>query len=254
MSLIHAALRWYSVPLALVAWEALSHSGLVHPLLVPPLETIAKALVDGVANGDLLYHSRITLARWALGYGMAIVAGTGIGITMTQSQRLEEMVEPIFSFGYPVPKIALYPIFLFLFGLGAIPKVSLVFLECLYPIAVNTYLGVKATERLHIWAARTMGANARQIFWRLFIPSAAPYILTGVRIGAHVGLATIVILEMIGDNRGLGYYIDYASASFEFARSFAGLATVVFWGFIIDRLLILLRDKIVFWEPRANDG
>lgn len=156
--------------------------------------------------------------------------------------------EPIFSFGYPFPKIALFPIFIFVFGLGHLSKVALVFLEALYPIAVGTYFGMKSIERIYVWSALNMGANPRQVFLRVLIPAALPYIVFSLRIGVHVALIAVIILEMIGDSTGLGYYVVYASASYEYARSFAGLVAIVFWGFVLDRMMVSLRRRVIFWQ------
>jgi len=245
---------WYSVVLALAAWEALSHSGLVSPLLAPPLEVIWRALYRGFANGDLIYHAEWTLARAGIGFGCAILAGVAIGSAMALSGRFEELLEPIFSFGYPIPKIAFYPIVAFLFGIGTAPKIALVFLESLYPVAVNIYQGIKGLDRHDLWAARMMGANKGQIYFKVILPRAAPYLMSSLRIAAHVALATTVILEMIGDSTGLGYYVTYTAAAFEFGTSFAAIALIVILGFAVDRLLILLRRKMVFWESDATQA
>src|SRR5262245_48170590 len=242
---------WYPLPLVLLAWEALGKLGLVHPLLAPSLEAIWAAGVRGIVNGNLLYHAEWTLARVGIGFGCAIIAGILIGSAMALSGKSEELLEPVFAFGYPIPKIAFYPIFAFLFGLGTGPKIALVFLECLYPVAVATYQGIKAIDQRDVWAARMMGAKRAQIYCKVILPRAAPYIMTSLRISAHIALATVVILEMIGDSTGLGYYITYTAASFEFAASFAAIALVVIIGFMVDRLLILLRRQLVFWEAGA---
>src|SRR4029077_3493087 len=123
--------------------------------------------------------------------------------------------------------------------------------ECLYPVAVNTYQGIKTMDCRDVWAARMMGANGLQVYCKVILPRAAPYIMTSLRISAHIALATVVILEMIGDSTGLGYYITYTAAGFEFAASFAAIALVVVIGFLADRLLILLRRQLVFWESGA---
>jgi ABC-type nitrate/sulfonate/bicarbonate transport system permease component len=198
-------------------------------------------------------HAGVTLGRASLGFALATIAGVLIGVAMARSTRMERQIEPIFSFGYPIPKVALYPIFIFLLGVGTLPKVALTFLECLYPIAVNTYFGVKAVDRLHVWLARTVGAGSREIFWRVLIPTAAPYIFSSLRVAASLGLVVVTILEMIGDSFGLGYYMTYAAASFEFADYFAGLIAVLLMGFVLDRIIIALRDRVVFWERGSQD-
>lgn len=249
--MIGFAARWYSVPLVLACWEAIARSGLVHSGLMPDLVTITRALAATIANGDIPFHSGVTLGRAAIGLTAAAVAGVVLGVLMARSALFERFVEPVFSFGYPVPKLAFYPIFIFVIGVGTISKLLLVFLECLYPVALSTYLGVKAVERIYVWAALNLGASPRRIFWRVLVPSAAPYVFAALRIAAHVALIVVVILEMIGDSIGLGFYVAAKSASFDFAESFAGTAAVIFWGFVIDRLIILAREHAVLWEAET---
>ena len=171
--------------------------------------------------------------------------------TLARSRTFDALVEPIFSFGYPVPKIALYPVFIFVFGLGSLSKVMLIFLECLYPITLNAFYGMRSVERAHVWAARNMGASEVQVFWRVLLPSSAPSVFAGLRIALPISLIVVIITEMIGESRGLGYYISYASASFEYAQAFAGVAAVAAIGFTLDRALVWVRNRAVFWERGA---
>jgi NitT/TauT family transport system permease protein len=231
-----------------LAWEALSYSQLVDQLLAPPLNSIFSALWRELQKGKLVGHAELTLIRAGLGFAGAVLAGIVLGSAMALSGRFEASLEPIFSFGYPIPKIALYPIFAFLFGLGTGPKIAVVFLESLYPVAIGIYQGLKAISPVDIDAARTMGANRRQIYFKVLTFRAAPAFMSSLRISAHVALATTIILEMIGDSTGLGYYITYTAASFDFDASFAAILMTVAIGFTIDRALVLLRRVVVFWD------
>jgi ABC-type nitrate/sulfonate/bicarbonate transport system permease component len=240
--------RWYSVPLVLAIWEALARTGAISKRLMPSLVEISTAVWAELANGNLLFHAGISLGRAAIGYALAIMAGVLLGVGMARSRLFDALFEPLFSFGYPVPKIALYPVFIFVFGLGSLSKIMLIFLECLYPITVNAFYGMRGVDRVHIWAARNMGASERQIFWRVLLPGAAPSIFAGLRVALPISLIVVIITEMIGESRGLGYYISYASASFEYANAFAGVAAVAIIGFTLDRLLVWLRNRLIFWE------
>ena len=243
--------RWYSVPLVLAIWEALARTGALSKPLMPSLVEIATATWAALAAGDLQFHAGISIGRAFAGYALAIAFGVLLGVAMARSRLFDALFEPIFSFGYPVPKIALYPIFIFVFGLGSLSKVMLIFLECLYPITVNAFYGMRSVDRVHVWAARNMGASDRQIFWRVLLPGAAPSIFAGLRVALPISLIVVIITEMIGESRGLGYYISYASASFEYATAFAGVAAVAAIGFTLDRLLVWLRNRLIFWERGA---
>ena len=250
-ALTRFAARWYSVPLVLAVWEALARTGVISKRLMPSLVEIALAAWDALMSGNLLFHASISLGRALTGYALAIAAGVLLGVAMARSRLFDALFEPLFSFGYPVPKIALYPIFIFAFGFGSLSKVMLIFLECLYPITVNAFYGMRSIDRVHVWAARNMGASQRQIFWRVLLPGAAPSIFAGLRIALPISLIVVIITEMIGESRGLGYYISYASASFEYATAFAGVAAVAVIGFTLDRLLVWLRTRLIFWEHGA---
>ena len=187
--------RWYSVPLVLVAWEILSRTGTISTRLMPSLVEIAAAVWSALAAGDLQFHAGISLGRACLGYALAAVFGVLLGVALARSRTFDALVEPIFSFGYPVPKIALYPVFIFVFGLGSLSKVMLIFLECLYPITLNAFYGMRSVERAHVWAARNMGASEVQVFWRVLLPSSAPSVFAGLRIALPVAASSAMLSE-----------------------------------------------------------
>lgn len=247
-NVLRSVARWYSLPVVLAAWELMARSGMISHRLMPDLWTIASAFWAALIQGDVIYHASFSVWRGLVGFGLAAIAGVALGAAMARSRWFEAIFEPVFSFGYPIPKIALFPIFIFIFGLGHMSKIALVFLESLYPITVGTYYGIKSVERIYIWNAQAMGAKPRQIFFRVLIPASLPYIASGLRIAVHVALIVVIILEMIGDSTGLGYFVVYAGASYEYARSFAGILAIVIVGFTIDRVAVALRNRLVFWQ------
>lgn len=239
-----------AVPVAVVLalWELVARSGLVNPRLVPDLGTIAGQLALLLQSPQLGVHVGASLTRVVGGFGLAVVAGVPLGIAMARLPACERAVEPLFALGYPVPRIALYPIFVFLFGIGHLSKILLVALECLYPIAVHTYHGVRGIDRLYIWSAQNMGATRWQIVWKVMAPAAAPQAFTGLRVALPIAFIITILTEMVSSTEGLGWLVLYASASLSQARVFASLAIVAGMGFAMDRALAILRNRIVFWE------
>ena len=246
------ALRdWYSIPLLLALYELLSRSGLVSSRTLPSLVLIGEQLWKYLANGELAYHAGISLYRAAFGFGLALVVGVVLGTLMARRRWVEALIEPIFSFGYPIPKISLYPVFIMVFGLGTGSKVALVFLECLYPIAVHAYSGMRSADRVLVWAGRNMGASERQLFWKVLIPAALPTLFSGLRIALPVALIVTIITELIGESRGLGYFVTFHTASFEYARALAAFVVIAVIGFCLDRILLSLRNRLIFWQKDA---
>ena len=133
------------------------------------------------------------------------MAGVVLGFLMARVRLFDRAFEPLFSFGYPIPRVALYPIFLTAFGLGHLSKIALIFLERLYPIAINTYYGTRAVNERYVWAARNMGASGLQVFCKVIVPAALPQIFAGLRIALPVALVIAILTEMIGATEGLGY-------------------------------------------------
>ena len=242
---------WYSIPLLLVLYELVSRSGLVSARTLPSLLLILSELWTYLANGVLLHHAGITLYRAASGFALALAAGVLLGTLMARSRWMEALFEPLFSFGYPIPKISLYPVFIMVFGLGTGSKVALVFLECLYPIAVHAHSGMRSADRVMVWAARNMGAGGRQLFWKVLVPSALPTLFSGLRIALPVALIVTIITELIGESRGLGYFVTFHTASFEYARALAAFVVIAVVGFCLDRLLLAVRDRMIFWQKDA---
>lgn len=243
--------RWYSVVVVLLAWELLARSGLVNPRLFPSLGVIWDQLVLMFTRGTIWDHLLATLFRVAVGFALSIGGGVLLGFAMARFRWVDRLFEPLFSFGYPIPRVALYPVFVFLFGLGHLSKISLIFLECLYPIAINTYYGTRAVNERYVWAARNMGANELQVFWKVIVPAALPQIFAGLRIALPVALVVAILTEMIGATEGMGYQIAYASASLSRAQVFAGVVVIAVVGFVLDRLLTIIRRKLVFWEKES---
>lgn len=241
-------LRWYSVALLLIAWELLANSGTVNPRLFPTIGQIWQRTQILWDNGDLVYHTNFTLGRAMLGLLLAVLVGIPIGLAMGRSRRVERLLDPFLALGYPIPKIALYPIFIFLLGVDSAPKIALVFLECLYPMIVNTYYGARSVNRSYVWAARNMGTNRFDIFRKVIIPAIAPNIFTGLRIAMPVSLIIVVVTEMIGSSTGLGFLIYYSFSSFRTSAVLAGVIVIALIGFLLDRLIVLARNRLVHWN------
>jgi NitT/TauT family transport system permease protein len=240
--------RWYSIPLLLLLWQVAVGSGLVETRLLPSLLRVWSVLVKDTENGVLPYHTAITLGRAFTGFVLAVIAGVPFATAMARSTVMRNLFEPIFFFGYPVPKIAFFPVFTYIFGIGSPSKIAFAFLECVYPIVVTAYLGFRAIPKSLIWTAENMGAPTTTILRRVVVPAAMPGIFNGLRIALPVSIIVIVLTEMIGDSKGLGYYIAVSGTRFEYANVYAAILVIGMCGFVLDRALLLLRDKSIYWE------
>jgi NitT/TauT family transport system permease protein len=243
--------RWYSIPLLLVLWQVAVSSGLVVSRLLPSPEQVWTVLVMEIANGQLVYHAAVTVSRAMTGFALAALVGIPFAAAMARSALWRSLFEPIFFLGYPIPKIALFPVFTYIFGIGTPSKIAFTFLECLYPIVVTCYFGFREIQTRLVWTAQNFGASRSVILRRVILPAALPNIFAGLRIALPVSIIVVVITEMIGDSIGLGYYITIWSTRFSFANVYAAIFVIGICGFILDQALLLVRRRLVYWQREA---
>jgi len=236
------------VAAALLAWELLARSGTVNRLLVPSLASIGREFWLLAVLPESLGDAWSSLYRALAGFALAAVVGVAIGVLMGRSALAAGFFDPVFSGTFPIPKIALFPIFIFLFGIGSLSKVLLVFLECLYPIVVTTYAGSRTVNRVLLWSAFNMGASRARVLTRVVVPATAPFIFAGFRIALPIAMIVVIITEMISSADGLGYLVIYSLASLQTDRMLAIVVAIALIGWGLDRLLVFLRDRLVFWE------
>ena len=241
-------MRFVFIGIALLAWETAARSGLWSPLLFPSLERILRELMLFLSSGESLMQAWVSLYRAFAGFTLAAVAGVAAGILMGRSRFLASLLDPLFSGTYAVPKLALFPIFIFIFGLGSLSKIALVFLECLYPIVIITYHGARDVNRVLLWSAQNLGATRGAILRRIVIPAAAPHIFAGFRVALPVAMIVVVITEMISSTDGLGYLVIYSMSSLKTDRMLAVVVVISLVGLLLDWALVHLRDRLVYWE------
>ena len=240
--------RWYSIPLLLLIWQVAVASGLVESRLLPSPGSVWTALATEVGNGTLIYHAGVTVSRALAGFLLAALVGIPFAGAMARSALVRNLFEPIFFLGYPIPKIALFPVFTYIFGIGTPSKIAFTFLECLYPIVVTCYFGFRAVQTRLIWSAQNCGASRSTILRRVILPATMPSIFSGLRVALPVAIIVVVITEMIGDSIGLGYYITIWSTRFTFANVYAAIIVIGLCGLVLDQALLVLRHRAVYWQ------
>jgi len=153
-------------------WEIAARSGLWSPIVFPSLVKIGRELGLFLAQAQAWEQIWTSLYRALAGFALAAVAGVLLGMLMGRSALVASLLDPLFSGTYAVPKLALFPIFIFVFGIGSLSKVALIFIECLYPIAIITYHGARSVDRVLVWSAENMGASRAATLRRVVIPAA----------------------------------------------------------------------------------
>lgn len=180
---ISASVQHWIVPVALlVTWEGLGRLALLPRYLsVPTL--ILGALWEVTADGELTRALLASLYRLSIGFAFGTSAGVFVGLGAGLIPGVRHFFDPLVSFLYSIPKIAFLPIFLLLFGLGHASKISIIAFSCFFPVFIASRHAVLSVSKVLIWTAQNMGAPRRTMFFRVFIPAAAPQLFAGVRIG-----------------------------------------------------------------------
>ncbi|MEW9671266.1 ABC transporter permease [Ammoniphilus sp. 3BR4] len=229
-------------------WEMIALSGMMPERLFPSLFKVAAVAFDLVVSGMVWDNLYVTLFRLFAGFGLAALVGVPLGLMMSRYSLLNDWMQPLFSIGYPIPRVALYPIFVFILGIGSGSKILVIFMECIFPIVINTYYGSLRINHLYVWAAQNMGASQTQLFWKVLFPATIPSIFTGFRIAIPLALVITILTEMIGSTDGMGYLLSYMSASLMQEKVLAGVILITAIGFLLSVLLEQVQRRFVFWQ------
>ena len=226
-------------------YEAVARSGWFPAVLLPTIPTIVEALIASLRDGTMIWHAAYTLYRVMFGFALAIVVGLPLGILMARHQRVEHFFLPLISALMPIPSLAWVPVFI-----GNVTTILIVFYAATFPMAFNTWSGVRSVNPLWLRAAGAMGADENSLFWKVIIPGASPFIITGMRQAFLRAWIGVVGAEMIAaSDWGLGWVIFDAKEFLNADVMLAALVVIGFIGFAFERLVFgtLERRTVQRW-------
>lgn len=243
--------RWQDIAVRLVlpivillAWSIASVSApSIASVLPSPLE-VASALWAQAISGQLAAHIGASLGRAAVGFLIAAVLGTAIGLAMSQSRIVRELLSGPVELLRPISSIAWIPLAILWFGIGYRSVVFVIVISCIFIIVLNTLAAAMNVERDLVKSALTLGANRRQIFTKVVVPSAMPGIMLGLRVAMTGAWGGVLIAEMIATQQGLGYMIVRAQASFQPALVIGGMLVVGIVGYLLNMLFLVAQRRI----------
>jgi NitT/TauT family transport system permease protein len=239
-----------SVLFVVALYEAVARSGWFPAVLLPTIPSIVETLIATLADGTMLMHAAYTLYRVMFGFALAVVVGLPLGILMARNQRVEHFFLPLISALMPIPSFALVPLFMLWFGIGNVTTILIVFYAATFPMAFNTWSGVRSVNPIWLRAAGAMGADENSLFWKVIIPGASPFIITGMRQAFLRAWIGVVGAEMIAaSDWGLGWVIFDAKEFLNADVMLAALVVIGFIGFAFERLVFgtLERRTVQRW-------
>ena len=239
-----------TIVVALLLYEAVARTGYFPPALMPTLPKVWTALVDSLMDGTMLVHAASTLYRVLVGLGLAVVIGLPLGILMARWKPIEHFFMPLVSALMPIPSLAWVPVFILWFGLGNTVAILIVFYAALFPMLLNTWSGVRAVNPIWLRAAGAMGATERALFWKVIVPGASPFIITGLRQAfLRAWIAVIGAEFLAASDFGLGWVIFDAKEFLNADLMLASLIVIGAVGFAFERLVFgtLERRTVQRW-------
>jgi NitT/TauT family transport system permease protein len=238
---------WGSVVGGLALWEGASRAINNKLFLAAPTQVLY-ALYDLVRTGEIWKHVWISTAEFLLGYVIACLLGVAMGFLMAGFKGAKQSMQPWVSGLYATPTVALAPLFILWFGIGIVSKVMVVALLVLFPVIINTEAGLRNTSQQLVETVRAFGATPRQIFFKVALPSALPFIFAGFKLGIGRGLIGVVVAELFGARAGLGQLIQQSSETFNMPNLFAGVTVLAVAGIALTSGFAKLEQKLLPWR------
>ncbi|WP_066190240.1 ABC transporter permease [Gracilibacillus timonensis] len=241
-----------------VVWEIVGrlnqNLNLINPLFLPPPTLIIQ---DGwaLAQTGIITSSIIaSTLRIIAGFGLGCVVAIACGIIMSRYKLVENWVGPIVNLVGPIPALALLPLFIIWFGIGEFPKILLIAWSTFIPVFIYTLDGLKSVNTTLVRSALSLGANQRQIFTRVVLPSAIPNILVGIEVSLGLSFSALVVSEMMGAKTGLGYIIVDARNYFKISNMFVAIILIGLEYSLFAFIIKKIKERILFWRKGGANG
>jgi NitT/TauT family transport system permease protein len=229
-------------------WQGAIAMGWLNPVFLPSPWSILVAFRQLVVSGELARHLAASLARIAGGWSIGTLCGLAVGLAMGLFSLARGVGLPVVSALFPIPKIALLPLFILRFGIGEPSKVAVVALAVFFPTAIATLSGVGGVPRSLIRMAQSFGVPFNAIVRKVVLPGALPAILAGFRISVSIALILVVAAEMIGAQEGIGAFVLSAGNLMQTDQLMAGVATLSLLGLAFGVLLSAVGKWALRWR------
>ena len=244
----HRALRLVALVGLLAVWEAVARVGWVPVLFLPSPVGVLLEAVEMLRSGELVGHLAASLSRLLLGFAVGAALGVAVGVVVGFFAVAEAVGTPVIAATFPIPKIALLPLLILWLGLGEPSKVAVIALGVFFPMAINTFTGVRQADPLLVRAAVAFGARRWSVIRKVVLPSALPMIFAGLRLGAGTALLLLVAAEMIAVESGIGFLVLHAGNLMQTTKLMVGIVVLSLLGVVSHWSLGRLERLAIPWR------
>jgi NitT/TauT family transport system permease protein len=236
-------------PVALILlWELAARLEWIDTRFFPAPSSVMATFGELVQSGELWLHTWASVQRLFWGFLVGGIPALLLGVLMGLYRPVRAAIDPLISATYPIPKSAILPLVLLIFGLGEASKVAMVALGVFYPVLINTMSGVIQIDKIYLDVGKNFRASRSQVFRTIALPGAMPSIMAGVKLGVGMGLILIAISEMIGAQQGIGFMIWNAWQILSVETMYVGLMVIAVLGFVLNVTLNAVEGLILPWR------
>jgi ABC-type nitrate/sulfonate/bicarbonate transport system permease component len=238
-----------SIVAALGLWELVTRTGVLPQRHVPTMTDTVAELFELLGTEDFWTAVGNTLQGWALGLGIAIALAVPLGIVIGSAPLLHRSLRFVIEFLRPIPSVALIPLAVLVYGTGLESKVFLAAFASFWPLLVQTLYGVRDLDPVATDTARAFGLGRAARLWRIKLPSAAPYIATGIRISSSVALILAITAELVIGSAGLGRAINVARSGGAAELMYALILATGILGWLLNVAAARAERRVLRWHP-----
>lgn len=229
----------------LIMWE-LAAVFFVDPFWIGEPGAIAVRLWNVFVEGDMLTHTGVTLGHAVAGLLASLIVGVPIGILFAANRFVAATLEPYFLAFYSLPRVALAPLLILWFGIGSLSKIMMAFSMVVVVVILNTYEGVRSVDRDLLDMLRAMRASRAYTLRKVLLPSIVPWVFASMRVGIGLALVGAVIGELVGANRGLGWYVELAAGRIDIVGVFTGLVVLAILGMSLNAIVKAIEGRLAY--------
>jgi NitT/TauT family transport system permease protein len=235
----------------LAGWEIAVRELGIRSIILP---TPSEIFVTIFQRYDLLLEQLWpSLFMTVLGFALSVVGGILVGIVITYSPIFRRGFYPVIVVSQVIPKIAVAPLFIVWFGTGTMSKLLLAFLIAFFPMTINSTLGFQSVDEDIYHMARTFMGSRWQIFWKIRMPNALPYIFSGMKISITLAIIGVIVSEFVASQDGIGYLIKLAGGLLDTPLMMAAITVLSITGLILYGLIVIAERRAVYWQTSVDD-
>lgn len=250
--------RIISIVAFLVIWQAFCFyndtAKMINPVFLPGPIDVFQTMVDYFNKGTLFKHISASLIRIFRGYFLGIGIAIVLGYFMAKTKLLNDILDPLLGIFGSIPPYAFCPLFIIWFGIGETSKIFLITYTTLLPMIGYVVQGVRSVDPLLIRSAKSLGGNELQVFCKVLVPSAMPFVLNGMKVCLGLTFSALIVAEMMGASTGLGYIIVNARNWFLVSDMFLSLVLIALIYTIIKQAICLVEARLLKWKKSGMDA